>query len=215
MKIVRLIPSLVAALLVCALFVTAQFTPPPGAGSGTVTSIATTSPLGGGTITTSGTLTCTTCVVASSPGAGIAHFAGSTQTVTSSAVSLTADVTGVLPAANIGVAATVVNSGTISIPSGNSVLVICTSTCAVPVPVPALGYQICAKNIAGGSTVITLSALGSSAMYPKSDDSGYGTAGTGTMVSSAATGNKVCLIGRDATHYELGAVNATANWTGN
>jgi hypothetical protein len=54
--------------------------------AGTVTSIATTSPLGGGTITGSGTLTCTTCVVASSPGAGVAHFAGSTQTLTSSAI---------------------------------------------------------------------------------------------------------------------------------
>ncbi len=81
------------------------------AGSGTVTSIATTSPLGGGTITTSGTLTCTTCVVASSPGLGIAHFAGSTQTVTSSlivnadimntTIDLTSKVTGLLPAANI------------------------------------------------------------------------------------------------------------------
>lgn len=55
-------------------------------GSGTVTNIATTSPIGGGPITTTGTLTCTTCVVASSPGAGIAHFAGSTQTVTSSTI---------------------------------------------------------------------------------------------------------------------------------
>jgi hypothetical protein len=54
--------------------------------AGTVTSIATSSPLGGGTITGTGTLTCSTCVVASSPGAGVAHFAGSTQTVTSSAV---------------------------------------------------------------------------------------------------------------------------------
>jgi hypothetical protein len=54
--------------------------------AGTVTSIATTSPLGGGTITGTGTLTCATCVIASSPGAGVAHFAGSTQTVTSSAI---------------------------------------------------------------------------------------------------------------------------------
>src|SRR5271170_8389293 len=76
--------------------------PSGGGGSGTVTSIATTSPLGGGTITSTGTLTCTTCVVASSPGAGIAHFAGSTQTVTSSAVALTTDVSGVLPLANGG-----------------------------------------------------------------------------------------------------------------
>jgi len=121
----------------------------------------------------------------------------------------------VCTAANGICTASVVNSGTITIPSGNSVLVICSSTCSVPVPVPVLGYQICVKNEAGVSTVITLSALGSSAMYPKADDSGYGTAGTGTMVSSAATGNKVCLIGRDSTHYELGAINASANWTVN
>jgi hypothetical protein len=61
------------------------------AGSGTVTSIATTSPITGGTITTTGTIACATCVVASSPGAGIAHFAGSTQTVTSSTIA-TADI---------------------------------------------------------------------------------------------------------------------------
>ncbi len=71
--------------------------------TGTVSSIATTSPIGGGTISTTGTLTCATCVVASSPGAGIAHFAGSTQTVTSSAVNLaTGDVTGNLPVTNLG-----------------------------------------------------------------------------------------------------------------
>jgi hypothetical protein len=41
-------------------------------------------------------------VQASSPGAGIAHFAGSTQAVTSSAVNLAnSDVTGLLPSANI------------------------------------------------------------------------------------------------------------------
>jgi hypothetical protein len=45
-----------------------------------------------------------TVVNATSPGAGIAHFAGSTQTVTSSAVSLTADVSGILPTANGGTA---------------------------------------------------------------------------------------------------------------
>lgn len=75
----------------------------PG-GTGTVTSVATTSPLGGGTITGAGTLTCTTCVVASSPSAGIAHFAGSTQTVTSSAVLLSssAQATGQLPIGNVG-----------------------------------------------------------------------------------------------------------------
>jgi hypothetical protein len=71
-------------------------------GGGSVTSIATTSPITGGTITTAGTIACATCVVSSSPGVGIAHFAGSTQTVTSSAVNLPADVTGTLPVANGG-----------------------------------------------------------------------------------------------------------------
>ena len=71
-------------------------------GSGTITNIATTTPIGGGPITSTGTITCTTCVVASSPGVGIAHFAGATQTVTSSAVNLgNADVTGNLPITNL------------------------------------------------------------------------------------------------------------------
>jgi hypothetical protein len=73
------------------------------AGSGTVTSIATTSPITGGTITTTGTIACATCVVATAPGVGIAHFAGATQTVTSSAVALGgADVSGQLPIGNVG-----------------------------------------------------------------------------------------------------------------
>ena len=71
-------------------------------GSGTITQIIFSSPLTGGTITTSGTVGCGTCVVATAPGPGIAHFAGSTQTVTSSPVSLTADVSGILPVPNGG-----------------------------------------------------------------------------------------------------------------
>lgn len=64
----------------------------PGiSGTGSVTSVATASPISGGTITTSGTISCPTCVTASSPGAGIAHFAGATQAVTSSQI-INADV---------------------------------------------------------------------------------------------------------------------------
>lgn len=74
----------------------------PAAGTGTVTSIATTAPIIGGTITNSGTLSCPSCVISTFPGVGLAHFAGGTQTVTSSLVSLTADVTGILPGANGG-----------------------------------------------------------------------------------------------------------------
>ena len=63
------------------------------------------------------TVTCSTCVVASSPGVGLAHFAGSTQAVTSSAVSLTADVSGILPAANGG--SGVANTATHTLGSSN------------------------------------------------------------------------------------------------
>jgi len=52
-----------------------------GAGAACASGVTTNSPLSGTT-----TLSCTTCVVASSPGVGIAHFAGSTQTVTSSLI---------------------------------------------------------------------------------------------------------------------------------
>ena len=59
--------------------------------SGGVTNVATTSPISGGPITTTGTLSCPTCVTASSPAAGIANFAGATQAVTSG--NLSGDVT--------------------------------------------------------------------------------------------------------------------------
>lgn len=80
-------------------------------GSG-VTSVATTGPITGGTITTTGTIACATCTTSSSPGVGVGHFAGGTQALTSSlivnaditasTIDLTAKVTGVLPAANGG-----------------------------------------------------------------------------------------------------------------
>ncbi len=124
------------------------------------------------------------------------------------------DISGTASASQIPAVASVFNSGTITLPAGKSILVGCTSTCTVPVPVPVAGYQICIQNDAGVTTVITLAALGSSASYPLADHSGYGTAGTGTMVSTAAF-NNVCLVGRDGTHYELAAINAAANWTVN
>lgn len=77
-----------------------------GGGSGSVTSIGTTAPLTGGTITTTGTIACPTCITSTSPGFGIAHFAGATQNVTSSAV----DLSGSDIINNLGVAH--LNSGT-------------------------------------------------------------------------------------------------------
>lgn len=78
---------------------------------------------------------------------------------------------------------------------------VCTTTCTITVPVPAAGYEFCVLNDDNVATVITLSAIGSSARYENTTRTAYGTAGTGTFVSGGAVGDKVCLLGRDSTHY--------------
>jgi len=78
---------------------------------------------------------------------------------------------------------------------------ICTGTCTVTVPVPAAGNEFCIMNDDNVATAITLAALGSSAMYENQARTAYGTAGTGTLVVAAAAANKVCIVGRDTTHY--------------
>lgn len=100
-----------------------QYLGADGACHTAVTSIATTGPLSGGTIITSGTISCPTCVSSSAPGVGIAHFAGSTQTVTSSAIALgSADVSGTLPAASGGTGQTTYTKGDLLATPGGAVL---------------------------------------------------------------------------------------------
>lgn len=60
------------------------------------------------------------------------------------------------------------------------------------------------------ATVITIAAI-STVQFEKTTYNGYGTVSTGTMVSGGALGDKVCLIGRDATHYLVGSFVGT--WT--
>lgn len=105
--------------------------------------------------------------------------------------------------------ATPLSSGTsvtLAVPRG---YYICTSTCTVTLPVPAAGYEYCVRNDDNIATVITLAALGSSAMYEKTAFTSYGTAGTGTAVSSGAAGDKLCVLGLDATHYLVMSFNGT------
>lgn len=155
-------------------------------------------------------------VNASSPGAGVAHFAGSTQTETSSAVNLAGgsnEVTGVLPATNM--AAVTLATGTSVSLSAPSEIYVCTSTCTVtpPVPVSPYGQQFCVFNDDNVSTVITLAALGSSAKYEATARISYGTAGTGTLVSGGAVKDMICIVGRDSTHYIT--TNFIGTWTAN
>lgn len=90
---------------------------------------------------------------------------------------------------------------------------ICTGTCTVAVPVPAAGYEFCVLNGDNVATAITLSALGSGAMYESTARTSYGTAGTGTFTATAAAANKVCLLGLDSTHYLT--LSFAGTWTAN
>jgi hypothetical protein len=89
----------------------------------------------------------------------------------------------------------------------------CTGTCTVTMPAPAAGQEYCVATNVGVTAAITLAAIGSSAMYGKTDQSAYGTAGTGTAVSTSASANKICLVGLDSTHFNVASYNGT--WTMN
>ena len=95
--------------------------------------------------------------------------------------------------------------------TANSTICVATTTATITVPVPAAGYQFCVLNDDNVSTVITLSAIGSSAQYENTARTAYGTAGTGTFVSGGAVGDAVCLLGRDSTHYLT--VSYSGFWT--
>lgn len=114
----------------------------------------------------------------------------------------------VLVAADIP-ATPLITPGTSITLTGPRAYAVCTGTCTVSVPVPVAGYEFCVMNDNNVATAITLSALGSSAMYENSARTAYGTAGTGTLVLSAAAANRVCIVGRDATHYLTVSYNGT------
>lgn len=97
--------------------------------------------------------------------------------------------------------------------SGNSRVFVCTTTCTVTPPVPSAGLQYCVMNGDNVSTVITFSAIGSSARYENTARTAYGTAGTGTFISGGAAGDMVCILGLDSTHYLTPTFKGT--WTAN
>ena len=88
---------------------------------------------------------------------------------------------------------------------------VCTTTCSVTPPVPAAGDEFCVINDDNVSTVITIANPGTGTLFEKTARTGYGTATTGTMTSGGAVGDKVCIVGRDTTHYLIGSFTGT--WT--
>jgi hypothetical protein len=97
--------------------------------------------------------------------------------------------------------------------TGTSGIANCTGNCTVTVPLPSPGVVFCAVTDDNVSASITFAALGSGARYESAAHTGYGTAGTGTLAATAAIGNRVCILGRDATHYLI--YSATGTWTAN
>jgi hypothetical protein len=87
---------------------------------------------------------------------------------------------------------------------------VCTTTCSITLPTPAAGVQFCVRNDSAVTTVITIAAI-TSVQFEKTTFNGYGAVTTGTMVSGGALGDKICLIGRDSTHYLVGTFVGT--WT--
>jgi hypothetical protein len=171
-------------------------------------------------------------------GPGVGSQAATLATVNSNVGSfthsaITVDGKGRITAASSGASATTVNGATCTLGSsctpqgaatpltiGTSVSLsaprgyfVCTGTCTITLPVPAAGDEFCVRNDNNVATVITFAALGSSAMYEKTTFLTYGTAGTGTAVSSGAAGDKLCVVGRDSTHYLVGSYLGT--WTMN
>ncbi len=108
---------------------------------------------------------------------------------------------------------TTLTTGTSATLAGPRGYFVCTGPCTITVPVPVVGYEFCIMNDDSIAGAITLSALGSSARYENTSRSAYGTAGTGTFVSGGAIADKVCLLGRDATHYLTTSFNGS--WTAN
>lgn len=125
----------------------------------------------------------------------------------SGAVGAKAIAAGDLPAVNLPTPGT---SITLSAPAGYG---ICTGACTVTLPVPAAGYTFCIYDDDAVTSAITINNPGTGVMFGLTDRSGYGTATTGTAVSTAGTNSQICFYGRDATHYSVGSFTGT--WTMN
>jgi trimeric autotransporter adhesin len=102
---------------------------------------------------------------------------------------------------------TVGTGGSLTSPIGYYV---CTTTCSVSLPTPAAGVQFCVRDDDAVTTVITIAAI-TNVQFEKTNYNGYGTVTTGTMTSGGALGDKICLVGRDTTHYLVGTFLGT--WT--
>jgi hypothetical protein len=141
-------------------------------------------------------------VNATSPGAGFAKFAGSTQTVISAAI-----LASELPNVNVLISTT----GAVTDP-GNSMdyqFNNASGALTFNVPVGVAGLQRCYRNATGKSGAITLQMATSNTV----DVAGANGSSAGTLVSGGALGDSVCLVSDAANHWY--AYKQLGTWTNN
>ena len=176
-----------------------------GGGSGTVTSIVTSAPLGGGTITTSGTITCITCAVTS---ATLAQFAATTSAQLASVIS---DETGtgllvfatspVLTTPNLGTPSAINLTNATSPPTWNQNT---TGTASNLSGTPALpnGTTATTQTVGDNTTKLATTAfvLANAAGGGVSSFSGDGA----LLTNSASTGAVTATLGTAGAHKWFG-----------
>jgi hypothetical protein len=99
----------------------------------------------------------------------------------------------------VGTTPLTVGSSTGNTLAGPSAYFVCTAACTVTPPPPVAGFQFCVMTDDNVAAVITLGAI-SGVQYETTARTAYKAANT-TIVSGGAVGDKICIIGRDATHY--------------
>jgi len=203
-------------------------------GTGTVTSIATTSPITGGTITTTGTIACATCVTSAAAlvSTNIVTGGGGQASQTPSSAA-TVDSSGNLNATTLIASGIVDGKAPVTITTGASCTLGTASGCnstkylsgytinqeataataiTYTLPTAAAGLQYCVKNGYNGSAAdtgtleILTSASGQFIVY-----NGSISATNGYIISGGAAGDAACVVGIDATHWEAYAQVGT--WT--
>lgn len=110
--------------------------------------------------------------------------------------------------ANTSVGATPLVAGTGATLVAPREYYVCTGTCTVTPPTPATGDEFCVYNDDNVATVITLAAI-IGVQYEVTARTSYKAANT-SIVSGGAVGDKMCIVGRDSTHYQV--LSFTGTW---
>lgn len=154
---------------------------------------------------------CFTPVNATSPGAGLARFPGGSQTVSSSELSGDC-VTSGSNAATCKPGVTISTSGPVADPGGSSAFLFNNAAGALTFTLPAgvAGLQRCYRNATGKTGVITIAVIASNAIDLNGAN---GTTSTGTLVSSGALGDAICLESDATNHWYANVSKGT--WINN